>query len=128
VFHQYFGCGVLFNTYRDTWLDEAITVWYTEEVMESVDAGFRSDMVGFASPTTNEFNLDAYSVGPEIIQRLAIEAGGRAAMVGFLRHLVEHYTFEPLGTVDFLGLFIEHTGEPVYADALDWLYDGQRDY
>lgn len=28
VFHMYFGCSLVANTYRDSWWDEAINMWY----------------------------------------------------------------------------------------------------
>lgn len=128
LFHQYFGCAVIFRTYRDTWLDEAINVWYTEQISSSIQDDFTSDMVSFVSPATNEFNLGAYEVGPEIIQRFATAAGGREAMVAFLRHLYAEHAFEPMNTIDFIRCFKEYTGKELYDEMIRWVYEGSRDY
>jgi aminopeptidase N len=87
-------------------------------------------MVSFVNPVINEFNHDMQHVadGSKIIQRFAVAIDGRDEMTAFLGSLVRDHAFEPLSTIDFIRLFREYSGQDMYANMINWTFDGSRDY
>ena len=54
--HMYWGCSALGRSWRDTWIDEALAVWWTErEDLEPLDEDFESGMVGGRATTGRGF-------------------------------------------------------------------------
>jgi hypothetical protein len=133
LFSQYFGAaGVIFKTYRDSWLGKAVARWYMDEITDTVDDGDLGDMLSFVLPNTNKLNFEpgigAFDRGPKIIQRFAESAGGRDQMIAFLRWLYENHSLEPMSTLDFVQYFKEQTGSDLYDQVVTWCYNGHRDY
>lgn len=130
VFHMYFACSTVNRTFRDTWLDEAITVWYlkseTGQAMP-IDANFRSGIVGWRSPIQIGFDDRAYTDGAQIIESVAQELGGRNQMIAFLKYLYENYRFAPFTTWQFLDYLEDYAGVDMRDRFRDWLYHNGND-
>ena len=127
VFHMYFGCSTVNKTYRDSWMDEAVNMWYED----SVDPGFapiptdyRSDIVSGRSAIAVGFDRRAYYEGAHIIQAVARELGGRNEMIAFLSYIHRNYSFTPFTTFDFLDFLEEYSGVDMRSRFLNWLYMG----
>jgi hypothetical protein len=127
VFHIYFGCSTVNKTYRDSWMDEAITKWYED----SVDPGFApipddymSNIVSGRSAIAVGFDRRAYNQGARIIQAVARELGGRDEMIDFLSYIHRNYSFTPFTTFDFLDFLEEYSGVDMTDRFLNWLYMG----
>ena len=101
VFHMYFGCSTVATTYRDSWWDEAINMWYelsANPAFAPIEPGFRSGIVGARTPVTVGFDRRAYDEGARIIQAVAEEMGGREQAVAFFSHLHRTRFFDPFTT------------------------------
>jgi len=125
VFHMYFGCSVINKTYRDSWLDEAINMWYEyskNSYYTRISDFYRSDIVCGRSPIEVGFDSRAYDQGAHIIQAVAEELGGREQMLDFLRYLYSGFTFSPFTTVDFLDYLEKYSGHDMKQQFLNWLY------
>ncbi|MCP5053072.1 MAG: M1 family metallopeptidase [bacterium] len=126
VFHMYYGCSTVNKTYRDTWMDEAITMWYTgasDDFYEPIPESYRSGIVGDRSPINIGFDTRAYNEGAQIIQAVSQELGGRTEMIAFLRHLHLNYSFAPFNTFEFLDVLKTYSGIAMKDRFLNWLYD-----
>jgi hypothetical protein len=128
VTHGYFACAVVTRTYRDSWLDEAITQWFTNtsggSVIPPLPESYRGNWVGARSPVSVGFSNLAYSNGAQIVQYLANRLGGTARMAPFLRYVFERYAFLPFTTMDFVALFRDYSGIDVGAQFEQWLFQG----
>lgn len=125
VFHMYYACSTVARTYRDSWWDEAITMWYelsTDPAFAAIAEDFRSDMVSGRSPVAVGFDRRAYDQGARIIQALAVETGGRERMVAFLRDLHQRRSFDPFTTRDLADEFGTWSGSDVHERFERWLY------
>ena len=72
------------RTYRDSWWDEAITMWYAlsnDPALAPIEEYYRSDIVSGRSAVAVGFDRRAYDQGARIVQALAAEMGGRERMV-----------------------------------------------
>ena len=90
VFHMYFACSTVARTYRDSWWDEAIDMWYelsADPAYAPIEPGYRSDIVSGRSAVAVGFDRRAYDQGSRIMQAVATGMGGRERMVRFLRDL-----------------------------------------
>jgi hypothetical protein len=127
VFHMYYGCSTVARTYRDSWWDEAINMWYelsTNPAFPPIEPGFRSDIVGARTPVTVGFDRRAYDEGARIIQAVAEEMGGREQTVAFLRHLHLNRSFDPFTTLDLAGEIQAWSGADFHDRFAQWLYSG----
>ena len=125
VFHMYYGCSTINKTYRDSWLDEAIDMWYENSKLNSfraISETYRSDIVCGRSPVDVGFDSRAYDQGARIIQAVAVELGGRDQMVDFLSYLYQEHNFAPFTTMDFLDYLEAYAGIDMRQRFLDWLY------
>jgi hypothetical protein len=125
VFHMYYGCSTVARTYRDSWWDEAIDMWYelsADPAFPPIAAGFRSDIVSGRSAVAVGFDRRAYDEGARIVQAVAAELGGRERMVGFLRDLHARRSFDPLTTWDLADEIQARSGLDVHERFRLWLY------
>jgi len=125
VFHMYFGCSTVARTYRDSWWDEAIDMWYelsADPDYAPIDPSFRSDIVSGRSAVAVGFDSRAYDAGARIFEAVATELGGRDRMVRFLRDLHARRSFAPLTTWDLADDLEAHTGLDVHERFRLWLY------
>jgi hypothetical protein len=125
VFHMYFGCSTVARTYRDSWWDEAIDVWYELSADPSyapIAESFRSGIVGGRSPVAVGFDTRAYDEGARVVQAVAAGMGGRDAMVRFLRDLHGRRSFDPFTTWDLADEVQARTGLDVHERFRLWLY------
>jgi hypothetical protein len=126
TFHMYYGCSTVARTYRDSWWDEAINMWYelsVDPAFPSIDASYRSGIVGSRSPVTVGFDRRAYDQGARIIQAVAEEMGGREAGVTFFRHLHATRSFDPFTTTDLVTEIQAWSGADFRERFQQWLYD-----
>jgi hypothetical protein len=127
VFHMYYGCSTIARTYRDSWWDEAINMWYElslDAAFTPIAPSFRSGMVNDRSAVEVGFDTRAYQEGARVFQAVAGELGGREPMVRFLRHLHESRTFQPFTTWQ-LADEIQAWGAVSFHDRFRlWLYQG----
>ncbi len=125
VFHMYFGCSTVARTYRDSWWDEAIDMWYElslDPAFPAIAPSYRSGIVGARSPVTVGFDPRAYDEGARIFQAVAREVGGRDQMVAFLRHLHQKRLFDPFTTVTLAGEIRAFSGADFRERFRQWLY------
>jgi hypothetical protein len=125
VFHMYYGCSTVNKTYRDSWLDEAINVWYERSLdpyYPAVAVSYQSDIVSRFSPVAGGFDGRAYGEGARIIQAVAEELGGRDQMIAFLSYLYQNYAFSPFTTMDFVDYLRDYSGVDMRQRFLNWLY------
>ena len=125
VFHMYYGCSTVARTYRDSWWDEAIDMWYelsADPTYAPVAEGFRSDIVSGRSAVAVGFDRRAYDEGARIVQAVAMELGGRDRMVRFLRDLHGRRSFDPFTTWDLADEIQAWSGSDVHERFRLWLY------
>jgi hypothetical protein len=128
VFHMYYACSTINKTYRDSWLDEAITSWYERSVNGNyapIHSTFSSNMVSYRSPVSVGFDTRAYDQGSRIIEAVAQELGGRDRMIAFLKYVHSNNKFLPYTTPDFLNFLENYSGVNMRSQFLQWLYSSQ---
>ena len=127
TFHMYYGCSTVARTYRDSWWDEAINMWYelsADPSFAPIAADYRSDIVTGRPPIGVGFDQRAYDQGACMFQALAVDLGGRGPMVGFLRDLHLSRSFDPFGTMDLADELQARTGVRAHERFQGWLYGG----
>jgi len=127
LFHMYFGCSTVLKTYRDSWLDEAVNMWYHNSVRNNYPAvaeNFRSNIVSGRSPAAVGFDVRAYSQGAKIIEAVARALGGRDKMIAFLAFIHNKFSYAPFSTMDFLDYLREYAGVTLTGRFMGWLYTG----
>jgi hypothetical protein len=125
VFHMYFGCSTVARTYRDSWWDEAIDMWYelsADPAFAPIADSFRSDIVSGRSAVAVGFDRRAYDEGARVMQAVATELEGRDRMVRFLRDLHARRSFDPLTTWDLADEIQAWGGLDVHERFRLWLY------
>ncbi|MBN2383521.1 hypothetical protein JXQ70_11615 [bacterium] len=125
VFHMYFGCSTVARTYRDSWWDEAINMWYEyseDPNFPAIGDNFYSDIVSGRSPIAVGFDTRGYEEGARIMQACAMELGGRTQMISFLKHVHANYTFKPFNTLDLLYYLQTYGNVDMYDRFMQWLY------
>ena len=125
VFHMYFGCSTVARTYRDSWWDEAIDMWYelsADPAYAPIAESFRSDIVSGRSAVAVGFDRRAYDDGARIMQAVATGMGGRDRMVLFLRDLHARRSFDPFTTWDLADEIQASSGLDVRERFRLWLY------
>jgi hypothetical protein len=128
VFHMYFACSAVARTYRDSWLDEAITSWYDQtypDYLVPIADGYRSNMVSGRTPIAVGFDVRAYYQGTQIIETMARRLGGRSAMAAFLADVHRRHAFAPFSTMDLAEFFRQYSGIDLRQQFRDWFYSGQ---
>jgi len=101
--HMYFGTTAVNRTWRDTWLDESIVVWWEDHAsLDPVGAKFRS-AIGAGRPVAAPgFDESAYAEGARVLEAIARAMGGDRKMMSFLADLHSHRKFRPFTTADFI--------------------------
>jgi aminopeptidase N len=113
------------RTYRDSWWDEAIDMWYELSVNPAyapIGDAFRSDVVSGRSEVAVGFDRRAYDEGARIMQAVAAGLGGRERMVRFLRDLHARRSFDPFTTWDLADEVQAWSGLDVHERFRLWLY------
>jgi len=98
VFHMYWGCSTVMRTYRDSWLDEAVNMWYAlskDPALAPIEQSFRSDIVSARSPIGTGFDRRAYDEGARVVEAIARDLGSRDAAVAWLRQVHATRSFAP---------------------------------
>jgi hypothetical protein len=125
VFHMYYACSTVARTYRDSWWDEAIDMWYelsADPAYPPIAESFRSDIVSGRSAVAVGFDRRAYAEGAAVIQAVATGLGSRDRMVRFLRDLHARRSFDPFTTWDLADEIQAATGLDVHERFRLWLY------
>jgi hypothetical protein len=125
VFHMYYGCSTVARTYRDSWWDEAIDMWYelsADPAYAPIAESFRSDIVSGRSAVAVGFDRRAYDDGSRIMQAVATGMGGRDRMVLFLRDLHTRRSFDPFTTWELADEIQASSGLDVRDRFRLWLY------
>ena len=125
VFHMYFACSTVARTYRDSWWDEAIDMWYELSADPSyapIEEAYRSDIVSGRSAVAVGFDRRAYDQGARIMQAVALGMGGRDRMVRFLRDLHARRSFDPFTTWELAEEIRSASGLDVRDRFRLWLY------
>ena len=129
VFHMYYACSTVAQTYRDSWWDEAIDMWYelsASPAYAPIADSFRSDIVSGRSAVAVGFDPRAYDDGARIMQAVATGMGGRDRMVRFLRDLHARRSFDPFTTWDLADEIEAWNGLDVRERFGLWLYQSPR--
>ncbi len=127
VFHMYYGCSTVARTYRDSWWDEAINMWYEQSSRpdyQPIADSYRSSIVNGRSAVARGFDTRAYDAGARVVQAVARDLGGREAMIRFLRHLHESRSFDPLTTWQLADALQAWSGVSFHDRFRLWLYQG----
>jgi hypothetical protein len=125
VFHMYFGCSTVARTYRDSWWDEAVDMWYelsADPAYPPIEETYRSDIVSGRSAVAVGFDRRAYDQGARVFQAVALGMGGRDRMVRFLRDLHARRSFDPFTTWDLADEIQSWSGLDVRERFRLWLY------
>jgi hypothetical protein len=125
VFHMYFACSTVARTYRDSWWDEAIDMWYelsADPAYTPIADGFRSDIVSGRSAAAVGFDRRAYDEGSRVMQAVAVGMGGRERMAAFLRDLHARRSFDPFTTWDLVDEIRAWSGQDFEERFRLWLY------
>ncbi len=125
VFHMYYGCSTVAATYRDSWWDEAINMWYelsASPAFPPIASDFRSGIVGARTPVRVGFDRRAYDEGARIFEAVAREMGGRGPAIAFFSHLHRTRFFDPFTTVDLADEIQAFSGADFHARFDQWLY------
>ena len=125
IFHMYFGCSTITRTYRDSWMDEAITMWYLAANLNGlspISDSYKSGFVGMRSPIQVGFDTRAYDEGARIMEAIAVALGGKDKMIQFLKYLHQNYRFAPFTTFQFLDYLQNYAGLDMKAKFINWLY------
>jgi hypothetical protein len=125
VFHMYYACSTVARTYRDSWWDEAIDMWYelsADPAYPPIEETYRSDIVSGRSAVAVGFDRRAYDQGARVIQAVALGMGGRDRMVRFLRDLHARRAFDPFTTWDLADEIQSGSGLDVRERFRLWLY------
>lgn len=131
VFHMYFGCSLIAKTYRDSWWDEAINMWYELNAkgnLKPIPEQFKSNIVSGRTPVSIGFDDRAYNEGAQIIEYCSEIAGGRDNFISFLSYLYGKYTFSPFNTFGLVEYFRDYSGIDLNSKFLNWLYNGVQSY
>lgn len=131
VFHMYFGCSTVALTYRDSWWDEAVNMWYEYSVNPDyapISEDYSSNMVSRYTPISLGFDMRAYDEGAHMMQAVAVEMGGRQEMIDFLAYVHENYIFQPFNTWQLVDYIESYSGVDMEDRFRNWLYDGTRTY
>jgi hypothetical protein len=129
VFHMYYGCSTVMATYRDSWMDEAINMWYSysrDPSFPPINTDYRSNIVSGRSPVAVGFDRRAYDEGARMMEAVAGELGGRAAMIAFLRYVHQLKQFTPFTTWNFLNFLEEYSGLDMRDQFNEWLFLGSE--
>lgn len=127
VFHMYYGCSTVMATYRDTWLDEAVNMWYEKSMdptYSPIGSDYLSNIVSGRFPASVGFDRRAYDEGARIIEAVARELGGRSPMIAFLRYVHQYKQFSPFTTWDFLDFLEDFSGVDMRDQFNNWLFLG----
>jgi len=131
VFHMYYGCSVVAKTYRDSWWDEAINMWYEYSAKNSVTPvpeNFTSNIVSGRTPVSVGFDDRAYNDGARVIESIASEMGGRDVFIDFLKQVYKDYQFSPFNTFELVQFIYDYSGIDFEEKIIKWLYKGARTY
>lgn len=131
VFHMYFGTSTIASTYRDSWWDEAINMWYqysTNPNYPAISEDFRSDIVSGRTPVSIGFDDRAYDEGARIIQAVAERLGGRDKMIVFLSYVHQNHLFDPFTTIQLVDFIQDYSSTDMHTEFINWLYMGEQQY
>jgi aminopeptidase N len=121
--HMYFGTSTVARTWRDTWWDEAINIWYLWPwAFEPVGPGFGSDIVSGRTAVQPSFDQRAYDEGAAVFELVAERVGGREALIEALAAIRDEHTFAPFTTVQLVGFLEEQTGVDLSEEFGRWVY------
>jgi len=131
VFHMYYGCSLIAKTYRDSWWDEAINMWYELNAkgdLKPIGEQFRSNIVSGRTPVSIGFDDRAYDAGAQIIEYCSDVSGGRNKFISFLHYLYGKYKFSPFNTFGLVEYFKDYSGVDLNSKFLNWLYNSVQTY
>jgi len=121
--HMYFATTAVNRTWRDTWIDEAITTWWDErEDTEPIGWDYRGRLAVGRPPAAPGFDEDAYGAGARVMARIARELGGDREMLDFLADVYRRRAYRPFTTADFVGDVLAAQDRITRADLERWLY------
>ena len=126
VFHMYYGCSTVARTYRDSWWDEAIDMWYEL----SADPAYAADRRRLPLRHRERALRGGGGLRPARLRRgIADRAGGgrrrwgaATAWSGFLRDLHARRSFDPFTTWDLADEIQAWSGLDVRERFRLWLY------
>ena len=123
VVHMYFGCSTIARTWRDSWWDEAINIWYLwPGSWQPIGAWFGSNIVSGRTPVQPAFDTRAYDEGAAIFEQVADRIGGRDALIDVLRTVRDDHTFDPFTTAELILFIEQETGVDLSVEFGRWVY------
>lgn len=109
--HMYWGVSGVQATWRDTWVDEAITTWWDERP-RPLRSNRRYGFVADRSPIEIGFDDRAYGQGARMFSALADRVGGDTELVALLRAVHAERAFTPFTTTELIDDLEAATGDP----------------
>lgn len=127
IIHMYFGTSLVNATWRDTWIDEAVTEWWgARGDVSPLPDDFASDMVIGRNVYESGFDTRAYGRGAQIFGEVAAKLGGDDALIAFLADLRARRVFQPFTTDELVEDLVDLTGDPSFRDDFDrWVQTPQ---
>jgi hypothetical protein len=128
VFHMYYACSMIARSYRDSWWDEAITMWYEEGPgwAQPIADSYQGNWVGARSVVRPGFDTNAYYDGADIMAHIAQQMGSREQFIAYLSSLWGDYHFIPLSTWDFVALLKSRAQLDYESWFQQWLFYGTQ--
>jgi len=121
--HMYFGCSTIARTWRDSWWDEAINIWYLwPGSYEPISDWWGSNIVGGRTPVQPAFDTRAYDEGAAIFDEVADRIGGRQALIEVLDTVRQDHTFDPFTTGQLIQFIEDETGVDLSEEFARWVY------
>ncbi|MEI2779353.1 MAG: hypothetical protein V9G19_25995 [Tetrasphaera sp.] len=121
--HMYFATTAVGRTWRDTWIDEAVTTWWAEgRRAKPVPLDFRSHLANDRSVVAPGFNEAAYGTGVRVMSRVARALGGEQRMLAFLSDVYQRRAYHPFTTDQFVGDIVAAQDTIPRATLRRWLY------
>ncbi|MEZ4237281.1 MAG: hypothetical protein R3F59_14250 [Myxococcota bacterium] len=110
--HMYWGCSAINRTWRDSWIDEAVNVWYeAHDVLPELPADDTSGIVGDRDVLELGFDGRAYGPGAMMFGAVADRMGGDDVLLGFLRGFRDAHVFVPYTTDELVEALTDETGD-----------------
>ena len=129
VFHMYFACSVVAKTFRDSWFDEAITMWYgriASATNSTIADDFQSGMVSNRDIIQPGFDTRAYSFGARMFENLKIKLGGNDELISVLSQIHQKHLFFPFSSMDMVDYFHRYGQLDIESLFMSWLFSGGK--
>jgi hypothetical protein len=125
--HMYFGAATVNRTWRDTWIDESVVVWWEghdrHRHSRPLPPWIQTDIASGRTVVEPGFDLAAYGLGARVLGLVAHELGGNRQMIAFLADLHRRRAFHPYTTDDLIDDLVATQPTIDRTQLEHWLFD-----